>query len=90
MKSLDGLTSGKYKVTTAHKTYYIVDLDNSTFMRVKAEDRNTLNRDGKTVPFISHDGINIGEVIHFYMFPCHATGGDTWRTTTQVTSIEVL
>ena len=35
MKSLDGLTSGKYKVTTAHKTYYIVDLDNSTFMRVK-------------------------------------------------------
>lgn len=88
MKNLDEIITGKYKVTTQHGTYYIVDLDNKQFKRVKADGRNELNGDNDWVPFIADSGINVGEPMFFEMFPSRRTGGDSWRMTTLVSSIE--
>lgn len=84
----NGSATGTYKITTEHGTYYLVDFDSKKFKRVRAQGRNPLKRDGEWIPFISVSEILIGDGMHFIMPPTSASGGDTWRQTTQVSSIE--
>lgn len=51
LKTLNGVTEGKYKVTTESGSIYVIDLDEMTLTRNPPEGVNTLIYDGLPIPF---------------------------------------
>ena len=85
------------KATTSHGTYYLIDEENQSAMRVKAEGRNPMLRDNQWFRFSSvcpfdwdtkqrvEGGIQVGKAMHFTL----SNHKDyDWRITTDVVSIE--
>ena len=82
--------TGKYRVTTSHGTYYVLDLDNGLGMRVPAEGRGELAADNKWFRIQRILACTVGEPMDLY---CLGIAGDdwyTWRRSTEIVAIEEI
>ena len=86
MESLLMNDGGLWTVTTAHGTYYIVDLDERRAMRVPAEGRGALEADGE---WFHINGIEctVGQRMRLSCRGMSMGDWYTWRLSTEVSSI---
>lgn len=89
IKKIDLKTGGKWKVTTVHGTYYIIDLDSKRGMRVPGPDRPSLAADNEWfgIEYISCD---LGQAMYIDTRSLVSNDLYEWRLSTKVTKIEPI
>ena len=84
---LDMRSGGKWKVSTAHGTYYIIDLDRKMGLRIPGPDRRAMEADNDWFG-IEYISCSLGEPMYMDTKAIVSTDWYDWRITTKVTKIE--
>jgi len=87
VEKIDLRSGGKWKVSTAFGTYYIIDLDRKRGMRVPGPDRREMEADNDWFG-IEYINCNLGESMYIDTKPLVSTDWYDWRLTSKVTKIE--